>query len=494
MYLEYFGFHRLPFTIAPDPELLFPSRSHQEALAHLHYALTGHGGLVSLTGEVGTGKTTLCRAFLSDLPSHVRSAYVFNPQLSVTELLQSLCAEFGIESDKDASQMELYTLLNNELLKGYAAGQRFICIIDEAQSMPVALLEQVRLLTNLETDREKLLTVILVGQPELRDVLARYDLRQLNQRITARYHLPHLKFTEARDYLSFRCRKAGVEQPLFTRAASRTLWRFSKGIPRLLNSLADRALLGAYATGKKSVTRRLVQGAAGEILVAKPRVIPLQWLFNSAVLALMVVAVWLFYPQLKTHLASLNSTPLTTKTPNTILAKPTSVAAVQDPVALLSRHMQLGGQIDCVALLQSGWHCLWLDWPLSKIRQLQIPTAVAMNFGQGLQWQLLTPFIADYQYAQQALILWQPPAVYQGQLVRPGERDELVSWVRQQLKMDWPNAWQVIAPTGRSANIDAQFYDLLLAQAVESFQRQHGLNADRILGPHTLFMLWQQGR
>ena len=142
--------------------------------------------------KVGTGKTTLCRAFLHQLPAHVRSAYLFNPQLSATELLHSLCDELGIVVAEQASPRELFNRLNHELLQGYAAGQRFICIIDEAQSMPVPLLEQVRLLTNLETDKEKLLTVILVGQPELRQQLARYDLRQLSQRITARYHLQHL--------------------------------------------------------------------------------------------------------------------------------------------------------------------------------------------------------------------------------------------------------------------------------------------------------------
>lgn len=490
MYLEHFGLQRLPFTIAPDPDLLYLSRGHQEALAHLHYALTGHGGLVCLTGEVGTGKTTLCRAFLHQLPAHVRSAYLFNPQLSATELLHSLCDELGILVDKQASPRELFNRLNHELLQGYAAGQRFICIIDEAQSMPVPLLEQVRLLTNLETDKEKLLTVILVGQPELRQQLARHDLRQLSQRITARYHLQHLSFSETRAYLQHRCRLAGAQRPLFSAAAQWQLWRASGGIPRLLNSLADRALLGAYANGKGWVTRTLVRGAQREILPGRyyraagwPR-----WVLPGAALLLMLPALWwggaVSPQQVLAPIAA-----VLTASPDAV-AEDTKRLTDANPVALLSRVLNLPPQQDCAALPALGWRCLSLEWPLTYLQRLPVPVAVQRSDAQDGRWQLVENIVADERITGRSLVLWQPPASFDRKLIRPGTQHETVRWVRQRLGVAVPSGWQVIGPQGQSSQPDEGFYDPLLAQAVLEFQQQHGLKADRVLGPQTLFMLW----
>ena len=214
MYLEHFGLTRFPFSIAPDPDFLFPTQGHQEALAHLHYAFTGMSGLMCLTGEVGTGKTTLCRTFMNAAPESVHIAYIFNPQLSPVELLQAICDELGLSYPADASLKSLYQILNHRLLELYSQGDKVICVIDEAQVMPAPLLEQIRLLTNLETSKEKLLSLILVGQPELNELLQRHDLRQLNQRITARFHLKHLTVAEARDYLG-----------LMPRVKPRLTWR-----------------------------------------------------------------------------------------------------------------------------------------------------------------------------------------------------------------------------------------------------------------------------
>ncbi len=480
MYLEHFGFHRLPFTIAPDPELLFPSHGHQEALAHLNYALTGHGGLVCLTGEVGTGKTTLCRAFLGGLPSNVRSAYLFNPNVSATELLHSLCDEFSVPVPAGASLRDLYHLLNHELLKGYAAGQRFICVIDEAQSMPVPLLEQVRLLTNLETNKEKLLTLILVGQPELRELLARYDLRQLSQRITARYHLRHLGLPETRAYLNFRCRQAGVERPLFSAAAIWHLWRSSGGIPRLLNTLADRALLGAYALGRQRVGVALVRGAQREILP------PSRW-FRSGwlALALLLLVVWLLPRPENLHLPDWRGFSMSSDF---------TAPIISGPVALLTQALSLTPQDDCRELAVSGWQCLWLDWPVSRLQALPLPVAIQVAEPAGLQWRLLSDVSPLQRTAGPALVLWQGPADYRQQLIRPGQRDEVVGWVRTRLQQEWPEEWQVIGPQGQANRPDPAFYDPLLAQAVEAFQRQNDLSADRVLGPQTLMMLWLKER
>ena len=497
MYLEHFGFHRLPFTIAPDPALLFPAQGHQEALAHLHYALSGHGGLVCLTGEVGTGKTTLCRAFLGQLPDHVRSAYVFNPNLSATELLHGLCDEWGISVAPGASLRELYNVLNHELLLGYAAGQRFVCVIDEAQSMPAPLLEQVRLLTNLETDQEKLLTLILVGQPELRQTLARHDLRQLSQRITARYHLRHLNFSETRAYLHHRCRLAGVSQPLFTIPAVWALWRASGGIPRLLNSIADRALLGAYASGKPSVSVALVRGAQREIL-------PSGRTPYIALLPLLVLIPLLGWLYTDWHSDTpLPSIPPVVTVPVAALPPDDKVAATDDavatadtsahPVQLLSRALDMPGLTDCQKAADAGWYCLWLEWPAESLRGLDAPVAVQIASRYGPEWHLLSSVSPSEPLLGAALLLWQGPADYQQQLIRPGMRDEVVRWVRSRLKMDWPDDWQVITPQGMVNRPDPAFYDPLLAARVEEFQRQHDLTPDRVIGPHTLLILWQEG-
>lgn len=500
MYFDYFGFRQAPFSIAPNPELLFPSRNHQEALAHLHYALTGQAGLLCLTGEVGTGKTTLCRAFLRNLPDQVRSAYVFNPELSALELLQTLCEEFGISVPPAASSRDLYSLLNHELLAGYGRGERFICIIDEAQRMPAPLLEQVRLLTNLETDHEKLLTVILVGQPELNTLLARYELRQLNQRIGARFHLSQLSFADTRRYLAFRCAKAGAADRLFSFTAACYLWRKSRGVPRLLNLLADRALLGAYAHSQKKVSRAFAKGAAQEILLPAPSFAQTKW-WVLGLLLLAAVIGWLrFAPNVSELMLMPNwaathslAAPQSPAAQNPAAQSPAAqaIGAGASPVSLLSQALNLPPAAHCQAL-PLGWRCLWLNLPLGALLQLPMPVMVKLDTDMGPRWQLLDAEVRPEQYQQQALVLWQPPLGYQDQLVRPNERSELVGWVR--LKMDMQDAsWQRIGPTvgeKQTAQLDAHFYDPLLAQKVEEFQHRWGLSGDRILGPKTLFLLW----
>lgn len=474
MYLEHFGLLRLPFTIAPDPDLLFPSKNHQEALAHLHYALTGHGGLVCLTGEVGTGKTTLCRAFLADLPKGVRSAYIFNPQLSPVELLQAIAEEFGIATNNSQSQRELYNLLNQTLLEGYAKGERFICVIDEAQTMPASLLEQVRLLTNLETNHEKLLTLILVGQPELQQVLANHNLRQLNQRITARFHLSHLSWQDCVQYINYRCEKSGAKRNLFSTAAMWRLWRASKGIPRILNTLADRALLGAYALNKHRVGWTLVRGAQAEVL---PKYHPQTNLFWPVSLVALLLTFSVFF------LKDLKE-----------LSLPWLSSTEDLPVLALSQQLQLGEYKDCTHLQEGNWSCMWLDWPLSQLKQLNTPVMVQVNTGEKLQWQLLSSLGANVAYTKQALLLWQGPSAYHGQLVRPNEVSHIVPWVRQQLNFNDRQGWQRIGSNSQSVGPDPNFYDALLAFEVERFQRQHNLTPDRILGQQTLLMLWLKER
>jgi len=246
MYASYFGLSDNPFAITPDPRFLFLSARHTEALAHLLYGVTESGGFIQLTGEVGTGKTTLVRTLLEKLPDNVDAALIINPRVSVLEFLRSICRELHIDWKQTQTPQDLIDTLNARLLKAHEAGRRVVLIIDEAQGLSAEVLEQVRLLTNLETREQKLLQIILVGQPELRELLARTELRQLAQRITGRYHLTPLSTTETRAYVNHRLTVSGAMAPIFTAGAARSIQNASGGIPRLINIICDRALLGAY--------------------------------------------------------------------------------------------------------------------------------------------------------------------------------------------------------------------------------------------------------
>lgn len=498
MYLDYFGLKRLPFSIAPDPDLLYLSPDHQEALAHLNYALTSHGGLICLTGEVGMGKTTLCRAFIEQAPSSVDIAYIFNPMLSATELLQSICQELEVpcsESDGSLihSNKRLIDLLYQELIQRYSQGKKVICIIDEAQSMPAPLLEQVRLLTNLETNKAKLLTLILVGQPELQEVLSQHNIRQLDQRITARFHLEKMQLQQLKPYLEHRLKQAGCNKPLFDDAAVKLIWQGAIGTPRLINSISDRALLGAYANSAEKVTKAIAQQAIYEVIgqasntmkkpINKPQSGPLEGsrtnrgVFSKSLITLALICAlvlpmaWLFKQELMQlwqanhyqQLARLNG--------------------------LDTRQANLN---DCQQIAEnSPLRCLSLQWKLKDLKRLKRPLAVY----DGLTWQLvhaerlsLAPLMS--------LILWQPVpgfSIENSQPVKPGESHELIAWVRDSLQTQSlttaNNQWQVIAPAGQQGPDFKSFYDPILAEKVASFQTQVGLKPDRIIGLKTLLAL-----
>ncbi len=267
MYEKHFNLNQLPFSIAPDPSFLYLSSAHREALAHLMYGFS-HGGFVMVTGEVGTGKTTLLRNLVKQTPPDLDVAFILNPRLTVRELLASLCDELGIAYDPDTttSVKQYVDLITRHLLATHRAGRSTVMIIDEAQNLSPAVLEQVRLLTNLETDDRKLLRIILIGQPELKEMLERQDLRQLAQRITARYHLGSLSREDTYAYIMHRMSRAGGNPQAFSAGALRRIYALSKGTPRLINVIADRSLLGAYTLGRHQVTTRIVSRAAKEVL------------------------------------------------------------------------------------------------------------------------------------------------------------------------------------------------------------------------------------
>ena len=272
MYTGFFGLTSQPFSIAPNPDFMFLSARHAEALAHLRYGLGEAGGFVLLTGEVGTGKTTVSRCLLQELTDQTEVAFILNPTLNELELLAAICDQLKIRYKKsDASLKMLTDKITNRLMKNHQAGKNTILIIDEAQHLQPAVLEQLRLLTNLETNTKKLLQVILIGQPELQQLLQRQDLRQLAQRITARYHLMPLTEQEVQQYVSYRLQVAGCSRPVFTSSAIKKLFQLSGGIPRLLNLICYRALLGGYSQQKALIDAALVNQAASEVLAIKPQ-------------------------------------------------------------------------------------------------------------------------------------------------------------------------------------------------------------------------------
>ena len=308
MYGNYFKIDEGAFSIAPNPKYLYLSPQHQEALAHLLYGVTRPGGFVLITGEIGTGKTTICRSLFLEVPEETDIALIINPKLNPSDLLASICDELKISYSKiHASPKTYINKLNEHLIKNHAEGRNTILIIDEAQNLSKDALELVRVLTNLETDEQKLLQIILIGQPELRDRLNAPDMEQLNQRITARFHLSALNPKQVKEYVKHRLTVGEGDKDLFSNSNINYIYKLTGGIPRLINVLCDRTLLGAYVGRKKKITNEIIQKAAREALGrrAKPRVIEVNW---AMVLALSIAAlligatVLIFLYEKKPHL------------------------------------------------------------------------------------------------------------------------------------------------------------------------------------------------
>src|SRR5512139_2783536 len=302
MYTSFFGLQEKPFAITPDPRYLYLSERHAEALAHLLYGINEAGGFIQLTGEVGTGKTTTIRSLLEQLPGHADVALILNPRITPAEFLLTICEELHVHVPEAGrgSTKTLMDLLGRHLLDTHARGRRVVLIVDEAQNLGTETLEQVRLLTNLETATTKLLQIILIGQPELRTLLDQPDLRQLAQRITGRYHLSPLSREETAGYVKHRMRVAGATAEVFTPSALREIHRLSGGIPRVINVICDRALLGAFTQEDHRAGAALVRRAASEVY-GRPVPAPwLKWATAAAVvaaLALVAVGLWTYLSQ-----------------------------------------------------------------------------------------------------------------------------------------------------------------------------------------------------
>jgi len=309
MYYEYFGLSEAPFSIAPNPDYLFMTDRHQEALAHLYHSVESDAGFILLTGDVGTGKTTVCRSFLDNLPDDTEVAFILNPFLSGRELLMTICQELKMgEQKENASLRQLTNSIYTYLLDNHAVGKQTVLLIDEAQHLHFKVLELIRLLTNLETDRQKLLKIVLVGQPELNDNLAKPELTQLSQRITARYHIKPLSHTETSAYIDYRLRMAGYmsEKKLFPKSIVRKIFSLTKGVPRLINVMCDRALLGTYSQNRAvvdfSILNKAIVEVRGEKQLGKNKV--WLWVLGSALSTALIFALFLGFFFFKKPLAN----------------------------------------------------------------------------------------------------------------------------------------------------------------------------------------------
>ena len=526
MYLRFFGLAHEPFSIAPDPRYLFLSERHREALAHLLYGVRAGGGFVLLTGAIGAGKTTVCRCFLEQIPKRCNVAYVFNPQLTVIELLQTVCEEFGIApAARGAPTVKsLVDPLNDFLLETHAVGQNNVLIIDEAQSLSAEVLEQLRLLTNLETHERKLLQIVLIGQPELREMLARPALEQLAQRVIARYHLEALSEGETAQYVRHRLEVAGLAGPLpFDARALRRVHALSGGVPRRINLLCDRALLGAYAAGRRGIDEAIVSQAAREVFDAPPRAATRRrGPIVAGAVAVAAVAVT------AGALSLSGAAPWAKRSLTAAAAGMPASAVASMPVAAASAPADFDPASEFATLIadeDTAWRQLAAAWKLpaepagdpctaaareqllcfrgsgsslALIRTLDRPGIVTLHDGAGgvahallvgLDGVAATLRIGDAERRVPLGVLarlwrgdfatfWRAPPGYEKTL-QPGRSGLAVDWLVQRLA----------ALDGRPAPAGPQRMDEALTAQVRAFQVAHGLAPDGLAGPTTFMQL-----
>jgi len=497
MYEQYYGLSERPFSITPNPRFVYLSQRHRDALAHLLYGVGqgGSGGFVQLTGEVGTGKTTLCRVVLEQVPEHTRIALILNPMLSPRELLRAICHELHVPVDEtDGSLQQLQERLNSYLLERHADGERVVLIIDEAQNMSRDALEQVRLLTNLETATDKLLQIILIGQPELRDLLSRPELRQLAQRITARYHLDPLSAAETEAYVRHRLEVAGAVRCPFSGEGLRALYLASEGVPRLINIIADRALMAAYAHEQERIGAGLVRAAAREVAgeEAEPGG---GWLRGAvAGLALAVVLAGggiLSWTLLQPRPAENDSAQPAWQT---MLDQATPQSAWIEMAAawpsLSSDRVEAACRGDEVA----DTACLSLRGNWSYIEQIDLPTVLrlveppqahvllvgldrdhALLRHNGQDWRVPRSQL-DRRWRGDLLVAWPDD----GRLLRVGSSGREVLHMKQLATRATTDPW--------TGEVDAD-YDEGFRNWVAEFQHRHGIRDDGVIGPATRLFL-----
>ena len=526
MYRAFFGLNEKPFAITPDPRYLFLSERHAEALAHLLYGITEAGGFIQLTGEVGTGKTTVVRSLLAQTPQHAEIALILNPRMTAPEFLLTICEELGIgvQDSATSSLKDLVDILSQYLLRAHGGGKRVVLIVDEAQNLAPEVLEQVRLLTNLETNTQKLLQIILIGQPELRDLLDRNELRQLAQRITGRYHLCPLTIEETTAYVRHRLRVAGAINDIFTPSALREVHRLSRGVPRLINVLCDRALLGAYTQDRHQVGAAFIRRGAMEVFGRQlwPRWMP--WSIGALTAALVLGgswAAWRYAPwsrgapssvavHAKPHPAVASAAAPPASAPSATVAAlgpllarhaadTTPDAAFGQLFNLWGAHYLAGTADPCTQAAAQGLECYVQKGSLAQLRLYNRPAILMLTDEADAAHQVvLTGLDEDHAHVdighdrQQVsigdlsrywfgdfILLWRP-GTHDPRALSPGMHGAEIRQLRQELTR----------LTGKSAAADASdVYDGELSQLVRDFQRAHRLTADGVAGMQTLVVL-----
>lgn len=524
MYKHYFGLQDSPFSIAPNPQYLYMSTRHREALAHLLYGVKSDGGFILLTGEVGTGKTTVCRCLLAQIPTDVDIAMVLNPKQTAVELLATLCDELNIAYDPNASIKILVDRLNVFLLDSHRAGRKTILIIDEAQNLEVDVLEQLRLLTNLETNQRKLLQIILLGQPELLTLLGRQELRQLSQRVTARFHLDALNQQEVGEYIQHRITVAGGNRPLFPPTSVRRIYQITAGIPRLINLVCDRALLGAYVENKPRVNNAIVAKAAREVLGHSGQRSRLSGRGKSIVLLLALLLsfgvvinsepvkkrLWPVSPaQLELLSAPVEVEPALTETISPVAIRRQSLSLVAghsdlEPALhdLLSSWDSLNSMAVtsnvCASLLDLGFHCFETKSDLTEIRQMNRPIALNLADTTSPSWVTLKKIYAEELLLQ---IGTSEVLVSNQELMAAGSLNSIVIWrsppgYLQPLKLgDSGSTVDLLVNTlnrveyGDPTEEVGFLFDLNLEHRIKAFQLASGIESDGLVGPRTWIQL-----
>jgi general secretion pathway protein A len=521
MYKEYFGLKEYPFSIAPDPHYLYLSEGHREALAHLVYGINSDGGFILLTGEVGTGKSTICRCLLEQLPENTEVAFILNPKLTVEELLATICDEFAIPyPEGNRSNKVFVSAIYEYLLHIPEKGRRAILVIEEAQNLSMEVLEQIRLLTNLETSQRKLLQIIFLGQPELRKMLAHPQLRQLSQRVTARYHLGPLSKDETFAYVNHRLSVAGLARgQLFSKGSLKLLFHLTGGIPRLINVICDRALLGAYVQGKDQVDRKTLTTATREVSGKSE---PL-WRIKTAPPALSVLLVILLgtalamaYFSWRPHVPSLTPGAITLKQivdtpihepPLANLEKPAEgTRAGTKDLAYRALFNQWGIPVNprdrrkpCEQALEKGLQCLNEKGGLSDLQQLNKPAVLTLFDEKGEEYYSTILSIQDHtatfaigietrkvdtkemasKWFGEYTLFWKAPSHYKGKLNQVS-RGPLVAWLDHQLSIVYE----------REARPEEKlYYNEPMKKEIRTFQITAGLVPDGIVGPRTIICL-----
>lgn len=523
MYNHYFQLKHAPFSIAPDPRYLFMSERHREALAHLLYGIGSGGGFVLLTGEIGAGKTTVCRCFIEQIPDNCRLAYIFNPRLNAEELLQTICDELHIALPSGVSGVKSYVdAINRYLLESHAQGLNNVLVIDEAQNLSSEVLEQLRLLTNLETSERKLLQIILIGQPELRTMLARPELEQLAQRVIARYHLGPLSEQETGAYIAHRLAVSGAAGMPFPPGLTPQVARLTHGVPRRINLLCDRALLGAYVKNSPQVTRAILLRSAEEVFAGEPAARkPLRWpLLAGGALAGVAIsaAAWQMLPQQAAQPATAQSKPAAVKqvaakaapSAKAVPAAGADFAAGKSENDALRALAALWGpsfagiagsspKATCEAAQRANLRCHQGRGGLYELRLLDRPAVVTLHDGPRTGYAVLAGMDEDSvllavdgrrqrvaipafvaRFGGEFTTFWRMPGAFRD-VVGQGDRGPDVDWIAQRLA----GLNKTTAPA-LDQPLDARTQEWLRA-----FQAAQDLKADGVAGPRTYMRLNQ---